>query len=165
MMMMAWLKVMSLLKWWRIYLHNVEKSKVKARTCTLHIHGVTMHMLSTLNTPMFLFVHWRDQSLHQTRIYHGRDMLAHTPSIDPFVLWVRHASVPDTVKQPHNRSYVIVYRPHIDQKEKYVSFWNTCIGPRMWPLFSILWSSTGTQIFVVNERNSTNFVSYWSLLL
>jgi hypothetical protein len=34
------------------------------------------------------------------------------------------------------------------------------ISPRMWLLFSILWSSTGTQIFVVNERNCTNFVSY-----
>jgi hypothetical protein len=35
----------------------------------------------------------------------------------------------------------------------------------MWPLFSILWSSADTQIVVVNERNCTNFVSYWSLIV
>jgi hypothetical protein len=39
------------------------------------------------------------------------------------------------------------------------------ISPRMWLLFSILLSSTGMQIFVVNERNCTNFVSYWSLIV
>jgi hypothetical protein len=42
---------------------------------------------------------------------------------------------------------------------------DSSISPRMWLLFSILWSSTGTQIFFVNERKCTNFVSYWSLIV
>jgi hypothetical protein len=48
---------------------------------------------------------------------------------------------------------------------KLSQFFNDVIGQHMWPLFSILWSCAGTQIFVVNEWNCTNFVSYWSLIV
>jgi hypothetical protein len=39
------------------------------------------------------------------------------------------------------------------------------VGPRMWPLFLILYSCAGTQISVVDERNCTNSVLFWSLFV